>query len=176
MGNVIYVEKESKFIRGFILKASKPFWDLVNNDPQLAHVDSQSTTGGLGSNITVSSYTFRRFEPELWFTKQHIHDKGAVSNSWHYMFPLYRTLYGFMDNEMVNRNYTIQHERGIRSVRINATNYLQNETLQLEIISEEFTWNSWWLNYMGWQYVFVCLMLLDGYFILDKKWIWKSNA
>ena len=68
-----YIPKKEPFAkipRGLVFKASKKFWALVNNRIHKCEnsIDSYPSPYP-DSTITISSYSYRRREPELWFTK-----------------------------------------------------------------------------------------------------------
>ena len=69
--------------RGYMFYSNNTdFWNLVNNEPSLqnltAYTAGHNSSASFLSNITMYSYTFRRFEPELWFTPEQIHDTGNM--------------------------------------------------------------------------------------------------
>jgi len=47
------------------------------------------------STITFQSFTYRRAEPELWFTKEHIHDNGAVRYKAYDLIPFAISIWGY---------------------------------------------------------------------------------
>ncbi len=69
--------------RGFIFDAEPEFWSLVNDNINITNKDKVITYNSVdlntkGSQIVFQSGTYRREEPEYWFTKTHIHDYEAV--------------------------------------------------------------------------------------------------
>ncbi len=87
------------------------------------------------SSLVFKSYTNRSEYWELWFTKQHIHDQGAVKNSFIYLIPGIEKYIGWEQNKLVNRTRKVQEERGITYVQINAANYNLKEKLVLKVIA-----------------------------------------
>jgi hypothetical protein len=112
--------------RGMVFTAdNKKFWAKVNNN-----LPANTTPNTIPkeftkykSDIRIQSYTYRRKEPELWFTGQHIHDMQAVKNSILYLLPGYSYLVGYTKNLLVNRDRDQQDERGIKLIEFDATNY-----------------------------------------------------
>ncbi len=75
------------------------------------------------STIKIESFSYKNADPQLWFTTENTHDKGANMDSAWYYNPFYTMIYGYAKNKMVNRDNVVQNERGVKYVRIDARNY-----------------------------------------------------
>jgi hypothetical protein len=113
MGPVVYLKlnhtnASAPMPRGFMFKSDNlNFWEKVNNNiPNVSDAVAGSNASLVDtskSTLVFKSYTNRSEYWELWFTKQHIHDQGAVKRSFVYLIPGIESYIGYEENILVNR-------------------------------------------------------------------------
>ncbi len=72
-------------------------------------------------------------------------------------------IHGYSPNKMVNRNNSVQNERGVKFVRIDATNYKGSDAMFLLVASEEYRMTPFWIGLNTVEVIAILLSFFEGY-------------
>ena len=68
---------------------------------------------------------------EMWFHRNHTHDKGAVQHSLKYIVP---GIYSPHENELVRLENRVADERGVKYIEIDPGKYTGTEEMKMSVI------------------------------------------